>query len=300
MGASHVPVMVGEVLGALATDPPPRRLVDCTLGAGGHARAMLERWPDASLVGIDQDPSALQLAGQNLSDLGSRVRLVQGNFRRLPELVPAPVDGVLMDLGVSSMHFDQAGRGFTYALPEAPLDMRMDPAGAVTAAGLLNRLDERELARIIRDYGEERWASRIASFVVQFRGRRPMQTAGDLVEAILAAIPAAARRAGGHPARRTFQALRIAVNDELEALGEGIGHAARLLAPGGRLAIISFHSLEDRIVKRAFREHAARGDYQLVVRKPLVAGPDEIAANPRARSAKLRILGRVLVPGGGE
>lgn len=303
--AGHAPVMVREVLGALEAAAAPRLVVDCTLGAGGHARAILERWPESRVIGIDQDPDALTRAREALAEFGPRVRLVQGNFRHLPdllsgELVQGGASGVLMDLGVSSMQFDQAHRGFGYGEPAAGLDMRMDPAGTTTAAGLLNRLDERELGRIIRQYGEERWASRIASFVVQFRERRPLETTGELVGIIQAAIPASARRTGGHPARRTFQALRIAVNDELGALAEGLGHAARLLGPGGRLVVISFHSLEDRIVKRAFREHAAAGSHHLVVPRPLVPGPAEVAANPRARSAKLRVLGRVLATGGGE
>jgi len=303
----HLPVMLDEVMAAF--EPVmPGLVVDCTVGAGGHAGAVLERWPGSRVIGIDRDPEALTIASANLAGYGGRVRLVHGNFRELAVLLAAEAgptgcpqaDALLMDLGVSSMHFDQATRGFAYTAPEAPLDMRMDPADEVTAAGLLNRLGQQELSRIIRDYGEERWASRIARFVVEARDRQPITTAGQLTEIIKAAIPAAARRKGGHPARRTFQALRIAVNDELGALRDGLSAAARVLRPGGRMAVISFHSLEDRLVKVAFRELALAGEYQLVTRKPLEPQEAEVLVNPRSRSAKLRVLSRVLEPTGGE
>lgn len=289
----HAPVMLAEVI-SLLSDTPGRRLVDCTVGTGGHAAGLLESLPGAALVGIDRDPQALALAAARLSRFGDRVRLLRGDFRNLSKLLVSlgvtSADGVLLDVGVSSLQLDRPERGFSYGSPEAPLDMRMDPDQDMTAAGLLNRLDEKELARIIREYGEERWAERIASFVVTSRSRRPLTTAGDLVEVIRAAIPAAARRTGGHPARRTFQALRIAVNDELEAIRAGVQAGASLLSPGGRMVVISFHSLEDRLVKRVFRSLVAAGGYAVLTRRPLVPGPMEIRRNPRARSAKLRAL----------
>jgi 16S rRNA (cytosine1402-N4)-methyltransferase len=291
----HTPVMLDEVI-AILSGAPGRRFVDCTVGAGGHAAGLLDRFPDLALIGIDQDPAALDSAAANLARYGDRVRLIRGNFRDLPALLGnlgiAAADGILLDIGVSSMQFDRPERGFSYNDPGAPLDMRMDPDQELTAAGLLNRLDERDLARIIRDYGEERWALRIASFVVAARARGAMNNAGDLVEAIRAAIPAAARRSGGHPARRTFQALRIAVNDELGALRSGLVGGAPLLTPGGRIAVISFHSLEDRMVKQTFRGLVSAGGYASLTKRPLVPSPEEIRHNPRARSAKLRGLAR--------
>ena len=291
----HQPVMADEVVEMLAA-APPGWIVDGTLGAGGHAAAVLTRLAGAKVIGVDRDPAALELAAERLAAFGERVRLVHGNFRDLEAVLgkvgDPPVSAVLLDLGVSSMHFDDVERGFTYAAPEAALDMRMDPAQELTAAGLLNQLDVGELSRIIREYGEERWASRIAAFVVRQRRRRPLATAGDLVSVIKAAIPAAARRGGGHPARRTFQALRIAVNDELGALADGLSVGAGAVIAGGRLVVISFHSLEDRIVKRFFRRLAANEGYTLVTRKPIVPSEQEIGCNPRARSAKLRVLAR--------
>ena len=292
----HQPVMVSEILAHLETTAA-RVFVDATVGAAGHAAAMLAAFPEAMLVGIDQDPDALVEAGRRLAGFQpERVILRQGNFRDLAPLLDGiplaagAVDAILMDLGVSSMQFDRAARGFTYSAPEAPLDMRMNPAQSLTAAGLLNQAEERELSRIIRDYGEERWASRIAAFVVTARARRPLTTAGDLVDLIRAAIPASARRQGGHPARRTFQALRIAVNDELGALQEALPVAAGRLAPGGRLLVISFHSLEDRIVKDTFRRLVADGGFTVATRRPVSPGEAEQDVNPRSRSAKLRVL----------
>lgn len=292
----HQPVMVSEILAHLETTAA-RVFVDATVGAAGHAAAMLAAFPEATLVGIDQDPDALVEAGRRLAGFRpERVILRQGNFRDLAPLLDGiplaagAVDAILMDLGVSSMQFDRAARGFTYSAPEAPLDMRMNPAQSLTAAGLLNQAEERELSRIIRDYGEERWASRIAAFVVAARSRRPLTTAGDLVDLIRAAIPASARRQGGHPARRTFQALRIAVNDELGALQEALPVAAGRLAPGGRLLVISFHSLEDRIVKDTFRRLVADGGFTVATRRPVSPGEAEQDVNPRSRSAKLRVL----------
>ena len=301
----HLPVLLPAVLEALKPEPG-RRYLDGTVGGGGHSRAILQASsPDGRLLGLDQDPAALAAAQQQLAAFGDRVLLRRANFRRLAEVVEAtafqPVDGILFDIGVSSPQLDEGERGFSFH-QDTPLDMRMDPEGAVTARDLVNQLPAPELARILSEYGEERWAKRIAEFIVQ---RRPLETTGELVEAIKAAIPAAARRTGPHPARRTFQALRIAVNDELGALQTGLEQALQVLAPGGRLAVITFHSLEDRIVKQTFVDWAKgcicppdlpvcvcgrKPRARLVTRKPVTAGEAELSANPRARSAKLRAV----------
>lgn len=262
-------------------------------------------------MGIDQDDAALDAAAVTLR-LGQQIPspktiLLKGNFSDLDDLlVEAKVpyaDGFLFDLGVSSPQLDVAERGFSFKA-DAPLDMRMDPGRqTLTAAEVIADYDEADLARIIRDYGEERWATRIASFIVTARERRPVETTGQLVEIIKAAIPASARRSGGHPAKKTFQALRIEVNGELERLERGLEAAVRWLSPGGRIVVISYHSLEDRIVKRVFTE-AARGCtcppdlpvctcgrepvLRVLTRKAIMPGAREISENPRARSAKLR------------
>lgn len=301
--APHVPVLLDQVLTYLA----PRRggrYVDGTVGAGGHAAAILEAAGDAGeLLGIDRDPQALALAAARLEPYKERVRLVRGNFRDLDRHLAAAgwdaVDGILLDLGVSSMQLDDPARGFSYQV-EAPLDMRMDPGQPVTAADLVNNASRDQLARWMAEYGEERWAGRIADFIVAARQRRPITTTTQLVEVIKDAIPARARRRGGHPARRTFQALRIAVNGELEGLEAFLQGAAQRLRPGGRLVVISFHSLEDRAVKGAFRALAAgdedgSGDgapFRILTRRPVTPGGEEARRNPRARSAKLRALER--------
>lgn len=293
----HTPVLLEEVIELLRCGPGGI-FIDATVGEGGHAAAILERTgPAGLLVGIDQDPEAIRAAAEKLAPFGTRVKLYEASFRRLGELVTefaGKVDGVLFDLGVSSRQLDQVERGFTYQ-EDAPLDMRMSPALRLTAADLVNNLPERELANIIYRYGEERWGSRIARFIVEARRRRPISSTAELVEIIKAAIPAGARRTGPHPAKRTFQALRIAVNDELGALKEGLGQAVAVLRPGGRLAVISFHSLEDRLVKETFRELGEKGSGQLrtVTKKPVLPRAEEIAANPRARSAKLRVVEKV-------
>lgn len=313
----HVPVLLEEVLQFLEVRPGAL-YVDCTLGGGGHARAIMERsdgW--ARLIGIDRDPQAILAARQVLEPFGENVRIVQGNFKDLATLLDdvaaGQVDGILADLGVSSHQLDTAERGFSYH--NEPLDMRMGPDAPHTAAELLEQLEEDELVHILRTYGEERWADRIAKAIVRRRAQRPIQTATDLAEIVKHAIPAAARRSGPHPARRSFQALRIAVNDELEALRRFLSVAVERLAPGGRIVVISFHSLEDRIVKQAFLNEA-RGcicppelpvcachrtpRLHILTRKPVVATKDEIEANPRARSAKLRAAMRVLPEGVNE
>ncbi len=306
----HTPVLPAEVTQHLSLHPGSI-IVDCTLGGAGHAKRIAESiQPDGILVGIDQDDAALTAAADTLR-LGRQAILVKGNFgdldRLLTEAGIAYADGFLFDLGVSSPQLDVPERGFSYH-EDAPLDMRMDPAGGgPSAADVVATYSEAELSRVIREYGEERWASRIAAFIVAARGRRPILTTTDLVEVIKAAIPAAARRSGPHPARRTFQALRMEVNQELEVLERGLRAAVGWLAPGGRIVVISYHSLEDRTVKRVFSELAtgctcppelpvcscgSEPVVRIVTRRPVVPTEREIEENPRARSAKLRVAER--------
>ncbi|NLA59298.1 MAG: 16S rRNA (cytosine(1402)-N(4))-methyltransferase RsmH [Firmicutes bacterium] len=314
----HVPVLANEVIERLLW----RRdgvYVDATVGGGGHARLLLEHaGPEARLVAIDQDPRALKAARKALSDRAAQVVFIHSNFvhlqRVLLERELVPVDGILFDLGVSSPQLDVAERGFSYR-HDAPLDMRMDPTAEVTAADLIATLSEDELTKILLEYGEERWAKRIAKFIVEERRHRPITTTGHLVEIVKAAIPAGARRVGPHPARRTFQALRIAVNRELEVLEKALVDAVNVLRPGGRVAVISFHSLEDRIVKNIFGQLATgcncppdlpvcicgkQAELKILTRRPIVPTEREIAANPRARSAKLRVAEKVLLGKGDE
>jgi len=286
----HEPVLVESVCRLLVTGGG--WYVDATVGHGGHAARLLALDPDISVLGLDQDPDALARAAETLRPYGDRVRLLRGNFRHLADWVPErcrPVAGVLFDLGVSSAQLDDPARGFTYQV-DAPLDMRMDPDGDRTAFRAVNMMSAEELTRVIGTYGEERWAGRIAQFIVQARRREPIRTTGQLVDVIKAAIPASARRTGGHPARRTFQALRIWVNQELEALDEGLAAARPLVRPGGRIAVLTFHSLEDRLVKQRFRVWAESGSGRVLTKKPVVPGDDEIRVNPRSRSAKLRVF----------
>ncbi|WP_240610853.1 16S rRNA (cytosine(1402)-N(4))-methyltransferase RsmH [Ammonifex thiophilus] len=291
--------MVKEVLAYLAVKPGGL-YVDCTVGGGGHAAAILALiGNEGRLIGLDRDPEALSFARERLGS-DPRVHLVHASFADLAEVLAGlgvkEVDGVLYDLGVSSYQLDRPERGFTYR-EDAPLDMRFDPSSPITAADLVNRLEEEELARIIREFGEERWAKRIARFIVRARARRPILTTGQLVEIIKEAIPAPARRRGPHPARRTFQALRIAVNQELEALKASLPQAADHLKPGGRLVVLSYHSLEDRLVKEFFR----RSPYlRPLTKKPLTPSPEEMERNPRASSCKLRAAEKILNPEGGE
>jgi 16S rRNA (cytosine1402-N4)-methyltransferase len=304
----HLPVMVDRCMELLR----PRAggaYVDATLGLGGHAERLLQQSaPTGRVIGLDRDPAALALARERLAPLAPRRLLtVAASFADLAEVAAdlglERVDGVLYDLGVSSLQFDEAERGFSYRV-DAPLDMRMDPTRGPTAADVLNTYPRAELTRVFRDYGEERFASRIAGFVDEARRRGPVRTTGELVDLIKAAIPAAARRRGPHPARRVFQALRIEVNGELTALAESLPQAIDLLAPGGRVVALAYHSLEDRIVKRAFvaaatgREGpphplaptvaAVPSRVTILTRRPERPGADEVAANPRAESAKLR------------
>jgi 16S rRNA (cytosine1402-N4)-methyltransferase len=306
--ARHQPVMVDRVT-ELLRPRPGGVYVDATLGLGGHAERLLERSaPDGRVVGLDRDPAALALAGQRLAWAGERLTTVAASFAELGAVADRlgldAVDGVLYDLGVSSLQLDEPERGFSYRA-DAPLDMRMDPTSGITAAEVLATYPRAELARVLRELGEERFAGRIARFIDEARRRAPIATTGQLVELVKAAVPAAARRTGPHPARRAFQALRIEVNRELDALEASLPQAIDLLAPGGRLVVLAYHSLEDRIVKRALAEAAGRpaeGPPRLPVdppaaaparvavltRRPETPGPAEVAANPRAESAKLR------------
>jgi len=291
---AHLPVLVEEVSFLLR----PRRggwMVDATVGMGGHAEALLERSAAARLFGIDGDPASLARARARLSRFGSRVVLCHGNFRHLVALSGSAgvteAETVLLDLGVSSYQLEASGRGFSFQTDE-PLDMRIDPSEEPTAAELLKRLSEAELARILFEYGEEPHARRIARAIVSRRARAPLNTTQELVAVVKAAVPRRAWPRQSHVATRTFQALRIAVNDELRALAEALPQAARLLAPGGRLGVISFHSGEDRVVKRTFNA-LATGPYALLLPTPVKPSRDEVQANPRARSARLRILERV-------
>jgi 16S rRNA (cytosine1402-N4)-methyltransferase len=269
------------------------RSLDCTLGAGGHALGLLERSsPDGWLLGLDADSSALQLARDRLAGFGDRVTLLHRNFADLSELELEPVNAIVFDLGLSSMQLATSGRGFSFRQDE-PLDMRFDPDGSQpTAAELVNTLGEAELERILWEYGEERRARRVVREVVR---RRPVQRTSELVSAVTAALGPMRGRGHGHvhPATRTFQALRIAVNDELGALERGLDAAIGLLRPGGRMAVISFHSLEDRIVKWRLRGWSDAGTARVLTRKPVQPTAEEIAANPRARSAKLRVAERL-------
>jgi 16S rRNA (cytosine1402-N4)-methyltransferase len=275
--------MVEEVVQLLAGADV---VVDMTLGAGGHAEALLDAGV-AEIVGVDRDPEALAIATERLRRFGDRVRVVQGRFSEVDEDdVGGPAGGMLFDLGVSSMQLDEAARGFSFR-EDAPLDMRMAGASAdePSAADLVNGLSERELADVIFHYGDERRSRRIAAAIVR---KRPITTTDQLAGVVVGAV---GRRPGGpHPARRTFQALRIAVNRELEELAASLPHATGLLVPGGRVVVMSYHSLEDGIVKRAFRDDPG---FRALTKKPVVATDEEVDANPRARSAKLRAAERV-------
>lgn len=300
--AAHHPVLYQEILEALQPRAG-RRYLDGTVGAGGHAAGILAASaPSGQLLGLDVDPQALELAGQRLAEFGQRASLVRASYAQLSQVLAAQrweaVDGVLLDLGASSMQFDQASRGFSF-MKAGPLDMRFDPDGLTTAADLVNELPEAELADLIHRYGEERRARRIARAIV---AARPLHTTTELAELVARALRA--RRGGIHPATRTFQALRIAVNAELDNLEAALPQAVDALKAGGRLAVIAFHSLEDRIVKHYFRQESQDcicppeqpvctcghvATLKEINRKPIRPGAEEEAANPRARSARLRI-----------
>jgi len=311
-GPAHVPVLLARTLELLApaVDAPGAVMVDATLGLGGHSAALLERFGSLRLVGLDRDPQALALAGERLAPYGDRATLVHAVYDELTEVLGrlgvARVQGVLFDLGVSSMQLDEAGRGFAYA-QDAPLDMRMDQSRGTTAAEVVNTYPAAELARVLREYGEERFASRIAHAVVRERAKEPFSGTARLAELVRSSIPAATRRTGGHPAKRTFQALRIEVNGELDALAGALPAAVDALAVGGRMVVLAYHSLEDRMVKRVLRAGAtstAPPDLpvvpaehetvlRLLTRGSEPASDEEIAENPRAASVRLRACERL-------
>ncbi len=311
-GARHVPVLLPRVAELLepALRDRPAVLVDATLGLGGHAAALLAAHPRLTLVGLDRDPQALALAGRRLVAFADRIHLVHAVYDRIADVLGGlglpRVDGVLFDLGVSSLQLDATERGFSYAR-DADLDMRMDPGRGPTAADVLNTYPVPELARVLREYGEERFASRIASAIARRRARSPLRRSAELVELLYEAVPAASRRTGGHPAKRTFQALRIEVNGELEALAAAVPAAIGALAVGGRVVMLAYHSLEDRIVKRELVERARSRtpeglpvelpghgpELRLLTRGAETAGDDEIADNPRAASVRLRAAERI-------
>lgn len=290
----HAPVLLREVL-AILRPIPDGLYLDLTVGTGGHAEGILEAsGPTGRLVGLDRDREVLPLARERLARFGSRVRLLHADYRDLRAVAAAEGleawDGALLDLGVSSVQLDDPARGFAFSHP-GPLDMRMDRAGGgATAADLLRDLPEAELSRILREYGEERWARRIARRIVAARAVTPLTRTDALAEVVAGAIPRRAWPRRIHPATRTFQALRIAVNRELEGLAEALAAAIHGLRPEGRLVVIAFHSLEDRIVKQVLR---GSPEVTILTKKPVTPGPEEVAANPRARSAKLRAARRV-------
>ena len=312
MEFKHIPVLFHEIMDIMAPKAG-EVFVDCTLGGGGHSRGFLERMgDDGRLIGIDQDTNALKAAQDNLAEFGDRVTYVHSNYNNLDEILnqyaPDGVDGILFDIGVSSHQLDEKDRGFSY-MQDAPLDMRMDQSRKFSAWDVVNTYSEDELHRIIKEYGEERWAKRIAKFIVDFRKDKPVDTTGELVDIIKRAIPKGAREEGSHPAKRTFQAIRIEVNDELGVLTRTISVAAKHLKKGGRLGIISFHSLEDRIVKEQFRYLASDcicppelpfcqcdkvSEVKILTRKPVTATEEELEANSRSKSAKFRAVEKIV------
>ena len=304
---SHRPVLLEECLEALSIRPDGV-YVDGTAGGAGHSSAIASRLGESGrLLALDQDETAVRVATERLSVFGERARVVRSNFREVESVcrtlgIPS-IDGMLMDLGVSSYQLDTAERGFSYQA-DAPLDMRMDVRNPLTARTVVNEYSEEALRRILFDYGEERFSSRIAANIIHARERAPIETTGELVEIIKRSIPAAARDGGHHPAKRSFQALRIEVNAELDVIAPAIRSAVSLLRPGGRVAIITFHSLEDRIVKQTFASLASgctcpksfpvcicgnKPKIKLISRGVITATEDELEQNPRSRSAKLRV-----------
>jgi 16S rRNA (cytosine1402-N4)-methyltransferase len=313
MTHTHVPVLAGELIELL--DPQPgETAVDCTFGGGGHARLVADRiGPHGTLIGIDRDPTAEERFAELAAEVACEVRFIRADFVTALELLRderVHADLLYLDLGMSSMQVDAWERGFSYSY-DAPLDMRMDTEQELTAREIVNNWDQRRLARLLREYGEERYASQIARKIARVRQRDELITTGELVEAIKSAVPVPAQFAGGHPARRTFQALRIAVNDELAQLDAALPVAWDVVAPDGRMAAISFHSLEDRRVKRFFAARA-RGcvcppelpicvcgrvpEAELITRRAIAPTPGEIASNPRSKAAHLRVARKLEVP----
>lgn len=294
--AGHVPVLL-EAIAAILQPRPGGRYLDATVGVGGHAETILRASePTGTLVGIDRDAEALALARQRLDVFGERVMLLHGRYEYLTELVGAgrAFDGILFDLGASSLQLDTAARGFSFGR-EGPLDMRMDRSGGSTAADIAARLSEQELADLIFRFGEERWSRRIARAIVEARQKEPIRSTTALANVVSRAIPRRYWPRHIHPATRTFQALRIVVNDELGRLDRALAQAVDLLHPAGRVVVMSFHSLEDRIVKQEWRDMAAAGIVRILTKRPMRPGEAETTANPRARSAKLRAVERLPV-----
>ncbi|WP_207548436.1 16S rRNA (cytosine(1402)-N(4))-methyltransferase RsmH [Mycolicibacterium iranicum] len=312
----HIPVLLDRCVELLAPaltrtsdDGTGATLVDATLGAGGHSERFLSQFPGVRVIGLDRDPDALRIAGERLAPFGDRVTLMRTRYDGIAEAVVAHggrVDAILFDLGVSSMQLDRAERGFSYSA-DAPLDMRMDSGSDLTAAQILNSYDEKALARVLREYGEEKFAGRIASYIVRRRATTPFATTGELVELLYDAIPAPARRTGGHPAKRTFQALRIEVNAELESLRLALPAALHVLRPHGRVAVMAYQSLEDRIVKTAFAAATASRtppglpvelpghgpEFVALTRGAERADAEEIERNPRSAPVRLRAVEKV-------
>ncbi|MCI9024453.1 MAG: 16S rRNA (cytosine(1402)-N(4))-methyltransferase RsmH [Dorea sp.] len=310
MGFEHRSVLLEETIDGLHIIPDGI-YVDGTLGGGGHSYEVCRRLGDkGSIIGIDQDAAAIEAAGIRLKDFGEKVTIVRSNYRdmksKLHELGIDKVDGIILDLGVSSYQLDTAERGFSYRA-DAPLDMRMDTRQQITARDIVNDYGEEELYRVIRDYGEDKFARNIAKHIVMERGKHPIETTGELTEIVRRAIPMKYQKRSGHPAKRTFQAIRIELNRELEVLRDSLDDMIELLNPGGRLCIITFHSLEDRIVKSAFKKNenpctcppdfpvcvcgkVSKGS--IVTRKPILPGEEEMELNSRSKSAKLRIFER--------
>lgn len=304
---SHYSVLLAECIDGLAVRENGI-YIDGTCGGAGHSREIAKKLTTGRLIGIDQDAEAIAIATERLRPFGERATVVRSNFCEIAQvcrdLEIEGIDGLLLDLGCSSRQFDEPTRGFAYQFPDAPLNMRMDDRNPLTAAVILNTYPEEELKRILWIYGEEKFAGRIARLICEARETKPLETTGELVEIVKRAIPAKARENGHHPAKRTFQAIRIAVNGELDVIAPAIEAAAKLLNPGGRIAVISFQSLEDRIVKETFKKLSEgctcpkslpicvcgnRPTLRLVSRKPILPSERELAENPRSRSAKLRI-----------
>lgn len=307
----HKSVLLEETVDSLNIKPDGI-YVDGTLGGGGHASEVCKRLGEhGRLIGIDQDQDAIMAAGERLKEFGDKVTIVRSNYEQikdvLTELGIEKVDGIYLDLGVSSYQLDTADRGFTYREDDAPLDMRMDQRKTETAADIVNEYDEMELYRIIRDYGEDKFAKNIAKHIVRAREAKRIETTGELIEIIKAAIPAKVRAVGGHPAKRTFQAIRIELNHELDVLNNSIDTMIDLLNPEGRLSIITFHSLEDRIVKNRFKDNenpcicpshfpvcvcGRKSKGKVITRKPIIPSDEEIEMNKRSKSSKLRVFER--------
>ena len=303
----HISVLLNECIDNLNIRPDGI-YVDGTMGGGGHSLEIAKRLTTGRLICIDQDPNAHEAAGKRLAEYKDRITFVRDNFGNIKSILDSlgieKIDGMLLDIGVSSHQLDEAERGFSYQ-QDAPLDMRMNPDRPFSAYDVVNGYDEDELDRVIFTYGEERWARRIAQFIVKEREAKPIETTGELVDIITKAVPKGARKDGPHPAKRTFQAIRIEVNGELEVLQRAIDDVAARLAVGGRLCIITFHSLEDRIVKEAFRKQenpcicppqfpvcvcGKKPLGRVITRKPILPSKEELEENPRSRSAKLRVL----------